>query len=114
MAPFQLVIPDDWLQQLLPRITNLTLLEVSAALFAIFVVAEIVGAMASNSLSLIGDAASMIVDVCTYICNIYAEWCKENFGRLSVASRAIIDVLVPGSSSTSSFIVHLSQLLLFL
>ena len=42
------------------------------------VISEIVGAGLSNSLSLLGDAASMSVDVSTYICNIYGEWAKNN------------------------------------
>lgn len=46
-------------------IDNHTILLVSAISFLIFVVSEIVGALASGSLSLLGDAAAMSVDVFT-------------------------------------------------
>ncbi len=46
-------------------VTNQTVLIVTSVLFALFVVAEIIGALAGNSLSLLGDAAAMSVDVFT-------------------------------------------------
>ena len=45
--------------------TNQCILQALAFSFFIFVVAEIIGAVASNSLSLLGDAAAMSVDVFT-------------------------------------------------
>lgn len=49
------------------EVSNRTILWVSAITFMIFVTAEVVGALASNSLSLLGDAAAMSVDVFTVI-----------------------------------------------
>jgi hypothetical protein len=43
--------------------TNIKILVITAMLFAAFVIAEIIGAIISNSLSLLGDAAAMSVDV---------------------------------------------------
>lgn len=47
------------------KITNQTVLTVTTTLFAAFVIGEIIGALAGNSLSLLGDAAAMSVDVIT-------------------------------------------------
>jgi hypothetical protein len=51
------------------ELSNQLLLTVAAFSFLFFVVAEIIGALASNSLSLLGDAGAMSVDVFT-VCNI--------------------------------------------
>lgn len=47
------------------KLTNQQVLIVTTILFGGFVAAEIVGALASNSLSLLGDASAMMVDVFT-------------------------------------------------
>jgi Co/Zn/Cd efflux system component len=47
------------------ELSNKFLLKVAAFSFLAFVAAEVVGALASNSLSLLGDAAAMSVDVFT-------------------------------------------------
>lgn len=47
------------------KFTNQQVLIVTTILFGGFVAAEIVGALASNSLSLLGDASAMMVDVFT-------------------------------------------------
>ena len=47
------------------EVSNRTILWVSAITFLVFVVGEVIGALASNSLSLLGDAAAMSVDVFT-------------------------------------------------
>lgn len=47
------------------RFSNQTVLAITCGSFATFVIAEIVGALASNSLALLGDAAAMSVDVFT-------------------------------------------------
>ena len=47
------------------ELSNQVLLRVAAFSFLAFVLAEVVGAVASNSLSLLGDAAAMSVDVFT-------------------------------------------------
>jgi Co/Zn/Cd efflux system component len=44
---------------------NVKILIIMCTLFAIFVAAEVLGSIASNSLSLLGDAAAMSVDVFT-------------------------------------------------
>ena len=44
---------------------NQSILLITCILFGIFVIAEIIGAFASGSLALLGDAAAMSVDVFT-------------------------------------------------
>ena len=94
---FTLVVPD-WRCRI-PRLTNQNLLEISLVLFSVFVVAEIVGAVLSNSLSLVGDAASMGVDVSTYVCNIYGEWAKNSNQRGTARSRIVLEVVIPAVST---------------
>jgi len=106
---FTLVIPD-WRCRI-PRLTNQNLLEISLTLFSVFVIAEVVGAVLSNSLSLLGDAASMSVDVVTYICNIYGEWAKNTNQRGTVRSRIVIEVAIPAISTISLLAVTIYILL---
>lgn len=47
------------------KITNQQILFITTLLFGGFVVAEVIGALASNSLALLGDASAMMVDVFT-------------------------------------------------
>lgn len=47
--------------------------------FLAFVVAEIIGAIASNSLSLLGDAAAMFIDVVTVIYVVYFYYIVYRF-----------------------------------
>lgn len=47
------------------RLTNVQVLQLSTLLFTLFVVAEVVAAYFSQSLSLLGDAAAMSIDVFT-------------------------------------------------
>jgi Co/Zn/Cd efflux system component len=51
------------------QLTNHQVLVMTAILFGLFVAAEFVGAIVSNSLSLLGDAAAMSVDVLTVSCS---------------------------------------------
>lgn len=106
---FTVVIPD-WRCRI-PRLTNQNLLEISLTMFSVFVIAEVVGAVLSNSLSLLGDAASMGVDVVTYICNIYGEWAKNTNQRGTVRSRIIIEVAIPAVSTLSMLAVTIYILL---
>jgi Co/Zn/Cd efflux system component len=46
---------------------NQTLLVITTGLFTAFVIAEIIGALAGNSLALLGDASAMSVDVFAYL-----------------------------------------------
>jgi Co/Zn/Cd efflux system component len=96
---FTLVVPDFSCS--MPKLSNQHLLEISTTLFFLFVISEIVGAGLSNSLSLLGDAASMSVDVSTYICNIYGEWAKNNSQRGTVTSRIVLDLVIPGVSTAA-------------
>ena len=96
---FTVVVPDFKCPSL--KLTNQNLLEISVSLFFLFVLAEIVGAYLSNSLSLLGDAASMGVDVSTYVCNIYGEWAKDNNQRGTVKSRVVLEVIIPGISTVA-------------
>ena len=75
--------------------SNIRMLGVIAALFAGFVVSEIIGAFASDSLSLLGDAAAMSVDVFTYLANMWAEWTKSKYGSVDLKTRWILEVYVP-------------------
>ena len=55
-----------------PRCSFVALLVVAFLSFAGFAAAEVVFALAARSLSMLGDAASMIVDACTYGLNLAA------------------------------------------
>lgn len=49
----------------------------------------------------VGDAASMFIDVCSYLCNIYGEWCRDSYGRLGTRTKFLLDVIIPGLSILS-------------
>lgn len=83
------------------EISNQFLLRVAAFSFLFFVLAEIVGAFASNSLSLLGDAAAMSVDVFTYFCNMYSEHVKSKFGEVDHTTRVVLEVGIPLFSVTA-------------
>lgn len=102
---YVLIVPD--FRCTLPKLTNQNLLELSTSLFLLFVIAEVCGALLSNSLSLLGDAASMGVDVSTYICNIYGEWAKVHNQRSTVTSRIVLEVAIPGLSTVALIAVTL-------
>ena len=55
-----------------PRISFVALLVFSFLSFSAFAVAEVIYALAANSLSMLGDSASMIVDAITYGMNLAA------------------------------------------
>lgn len=77
---------------------NTKILVVTAVAFTIFVIAEIIGALVSNSISLLGDAFAMSIDVITYLSNIYAERVKldsPDGKTLSLKSQIVIDIIVP-------------------
>lgn len=101
LGNMQIVIPD----LSLPRVSNEILMEISTILFFLFVLSEIIGAYLSNSLSLMGDAAAMSVDVVTYLLGFYAEWAKSNMGRMSSSSRILFEILIPGLSILSLVVV---------
>eukprot|EP01041_Mallomonas_annulata_P004267 gene4267-8491_t len=53
------------------------------------------GAVLSNSLSLLGDAAAMSVDVFAYLCNLLAEHCRSRYGSISHNMMLLLDVGIP-------------------
>jgi len=73
--------------------------------FFLFAVAEVVGALASNSLSLLGDAGAMYVDVFTYVCNIYAERLKAQEKEISTRTRFLLEIFIPSISLCCLLIV---------
>ncbi len=82
--------------------TNQTVLMITCVSFFVFVVAEIVGAIAGNSWSLLGDAAAMSIDVISYLTNMIAERIKaKNGGDISPATQLILEVIIPGFSVTA-------------
>jgi Co/Zn/Cd efflux system component len=78
--------------------SNRTLLQVAASTFLIFVIAEVFGALRSHSLSLLGDAIAMSVDVFTYFTNLYAEGTKENQSSRNVFYRMVNEIGIPSFS----------------
>lgn len=76
--------------------SNQYILFVTLISFLLFVIAEIIGALASGSLSLLGDAGAMSVDVFTYGVNMAAEYLKaKNGGVLSKETRMWLEVIIP-------------------
>ena len=78
--------------------SNRTLLQVAASSFLIFVILEVIGALKSNSLSLLGDAIAMSVDVFTYFTNLYAEGTKESSSSRSISNRVMNEICIPSFS----------------
>ncbi len=80
----------------LPRLSNQRLLQVTTCLFLLFVIAEFIGSIRSNSLSLLGDASAMSIDVVAYLCNMIAEYLKRNSSNdLSAGTNFTLTILVP-------------------
>lgn len=84
-----------------PVLSNEFVLVVSISLFLVFAIAELIGALASDSLSLLGDSICMFVDVSSYICNTYVEWYKTRNGRVTFGSRILTEIVVPTLSVLS-------------
>jgi Co/Zn/Cd efflux system component len=76
-------------------------LQITCASFLIFVIAEIIGAIAANSWSLLGDAAAMSVDVMTYFTNMVAEHIKDKYGYVSKRVKMYLEVAIPLCSVTA-------------
>ncbi|GBG33711.1 Metal tolerance protein 1 [Hondaea fermentalgiana] len=66
----------------------------SAALFGGFAILQLIAALASQSLALLSDAASMLVDTMSYGLNLYAEQRKRK-QRLSALDLVRLEVFVP-------------------
>ncbi|GBG34836.1 Hypothetical Protein FCC1311_110582 [Hondaea fermentalgiana] len=80
---------------------NVALLAVVFVLFGGFALAEIFAAFASSSLSLLGDAASMVVDSLTYALNMLAER-RKGLG-ISERTRIKLELFIPLASVTALF-----------
>ena len=76
-------------------LSNQRVLQITCASFLIFVVAEIIGAIAANSWSLLGDAAAMSVDVVSYVTNMVAEHIKDKYGYVSKRIKMYLEVAIP-------------------
>lgn len=92
-----------------PRASNKTLLCSTAAVFFIFVVAELIGAKISKSLSLFGDALAMSVDVATYIGNWYAEVIKDRYLVQSYCTKLTVKVAIPAAAVLTLLAVTLDM-----
>ena len=75
--------------------TNHALLKIACLTFGLFVIAEIIGALASGALSLLGDGAAMAVDFMTYLANIYAEHIRTHHGFISNRAKWLFKVIIP-------------------
>jgi Co/Zn/Cd efflux system component len=111
---FTVVVPDCYSTTcpVRPVLSNQRLLEISVALFALLLLSEVVGAEISNSLSLAGDAASMSIDILTYLCNMYGEWIRSNrpssyscSSSRWVSSKLLLDVVIPCLSASGLLVV---------
>eukprot|EP00607_Mallomonas_marina_P010207 CAMPEP_0182422336 /NCGR_PEP_ID=MMETSP1167-20130531/7988_1 /TAXON_ID=2988 /ORGANISM="Mallomonas Sp, Strain CCMP3275" /LENGTH=277 /DNA_ID=CAMNT_0024600303 /DNA_START=282 /DNA_END=1115 /DNA_ORIENTATION=+ len=80
------------------ELSNSRVLVVFAASFLVFTIAELVGAVISSSLSLLGDAAAMSVDVFAYLCNLYAENLRSKYGHVSQNMSMLLEVGIPSLS----------------
>jgi len=74
------------------KVNNQVLLVVAMFSFSTFAIAEMVAASVAHSESLLGDAATMIVDGLSYGLNLWAE--KAKLGK-SRRHQLIIDIIVP-------------------
>jgi len=88
---------------------NEKLLLVVGILFLAFAVTEVFASIASSSLSLLGDAMSMVVDVFTYGMNLFAER-RKRIGGMSVRTRLKLELWIPAISVaallvTSAYVV---------
>lgn len=77
------------------KYSNKFLLLLTAILFGIFVIAQTVGAVLSNSLALLGDSAAMSVDVIAYFGNWYGEDMKDQGLELSKKDRKFLKIYLP-------------------
>lgn len=112
MMYFTVVVPDHCIIPVWPVLSNQRLLEISVALFGLLLLSEVVGAELSNSLSLAGDAASMGIDILTYLCNMYGERIRSNSRRSSSScscssSKLMLDVVIPSLSAGGLLVVTL-------
>lgn len=84
-----------------PTLSNEAVLTISISLFLLFSVSQLIGALVSDSLALLGDSICMFVDVASYMCNTYVEWYKARHGRITFGSRVFTELIVPSLSVLS-------------
>jgi len=83
-------------------LSNRGLLAFTTFFFTLFVISEIVGGLAANSLSLLGDAAAMSIDVFSYVGNFYAEHLKSvTKDDLDVRTKVWTEIIIPAVSVAS-------------
>jgi Co/Zn/Cd efflux system component len=87
--------PTEEIQDINRIQKNKNFLILTSILFTLFMLSEIGGALESNSLSLLGDAMAMSIDVANYVTNIYIENLKKKYNQLSLKVRWNAEVLVP-------------------
>eukprot|EP00039_Didymoeca_costata_P033191 m.41166 g.41166 ORF g.41166 m.41166 type:complete len:271 (+) comp9740_c0_seq2:135-947(+) len=80
------------------KVENTFLLLVAMVSFTAFALAEIVAAFVSHSESLLGDAATMVIDGITYAINLWAETAKK--GKSDV-QKLKIDTIAPAVSTVA-------------
>ncbi len=68
-----------------PCLSTTMLLTISSCSFSCFAAAQLTAALVGHSLSLLGDAVTMIVDSITYMLNLYAEKRKKR----SISAREV-------------------------
>jgi Co/Zn/Cd efflux system component len=83
----------------------LIILRITALTFFVFVIAELFGALLSNSLSLLGDAIAMSVDVMAYCVNIYVEDCKLKYHEINRNTLWLIQIGIPSISVLTIVII---------
>ncbi|GBG34834.1 Hypothetical Protein FCC1311_110562 [Hondaea fermentalgiana] len=91
-----------------PHERNMKLLALELVLFGCFAAAQLAMSLAGDSLSLLGDAACMVVDTATYGMNLVAENCKRRGIRERTRFRLefyIPLVSVAGLVATSIYII---------
>jgi len=72
---------------------NMFLLAMVCILFGLFAIAQIIAAVIGNSLSLLGDSSSMIIDAATYGLNMVAEVCKRR--GITKSTRVKLELFIP-------------------
>lgn len=80
--------------------SNQTVLSITCLSFSLFVVGEVIGAIAGHSWSLLGDAAAMSVDVISYFTNMVAERIKSGGGQITPRMQMVLEVYIPLFSVT--------------
>ena len=87
-----------WESLLRAKYDNYNILKMTTIAFTIFMVFEIGGGFLSNSISLLEDAMAMVLDVVSYLLNIYAEGLKLQNRDLSEMEAFLVETAIPLTS----------------